>query len=101
MLRDLLSVSVRGNLFVSKFALTWPRCSYVTTSFECHLEISTIYLANLYKHSQVYHVASIMVVVIMYETLEILCDRGKGRGSCCSKVLTETKSNGEMEGDLG
>lgn len=60
-----LSVSVRENLFVSKFALARPRCSHMTMSFECHLEISTICLANLYKHSQVYHIASVMAVVIM------------------------------------
>lgn len=60
-----MSVSVRENLFVSKFSLTWPRCCYMSMSFECHLEISTICLANLCKYSQVYHVASVVVVVIM------------------------------------
>lgn len=102
MLRDLWERMCERK-FASKFALTQPRCCYMTTSFERLLEISTICLANLYKHSQVYHVASVMVVgVIMQEILEIHCDTEKGRGSCCSKeVLTETKSDGEIEGDLG
>lgn len=64
-LGTVVSVSVRENLFVSKFALTLPRCCYMTMSFEYHLEISTICLANLYKHFQMYHVASVMVAVIM------------------------------------
>lgn len=64
MLRDLRECMCERK-FVSKFALTQPRCCYLTTSFECHLEISTICLANLYKHSQVYHVASFMVVGVI------------------------------------